>query len=94
MLFQSPRLVAGVAELSRQRRRREIFVESRPKWKPKLRRSGLVLMMSPLTGLRIMPPDSAPQRTNAGIALLFQSTRLVAAVDELGSLAFLRAPSV
>ncbi len=33
-------------------------------------------------------------RFSGGIALPFQSTRLVAAGAELGSLAFLRAPSV
>ena len=47
-------LVAAVAvALGRepQRRRRGIFVEPRPHWIPQLRRSGLFLMMSPLTGL-------------------------------------------
>ena len=34
---------------SRQRRRRDIFVEPRPHWIPQLRRSGIFRMLSPLT---------------------------------------------
>jgi len=37
--------------LRRQRRRRGILVESRPQWKPKLRRSSIALMMPHQTGL-------------------------------------------
>jgi hypothetical protein len=47
----------------RQRRRRGIFVESSPKWKPRLRRSGIILMMSPRTGLRIIGGQSLRMRS-------------------------------